>query len=497
MVNSNPETVSTDYDTSDRLYFEPLTFEDVMEIYDRERCAGVIVQFGGQTPLNLAKRLKAAGANVIGTSPEDIERAEDRDFFKRLVAEVGVREPPSGIAYSLDDARRVAGEIGYPVLVRPSFVLGGRGMAIVSTAEELDKFVSEALSVAQGKSILIDKFLERAIELDVDCISDGETVVIGAILEHIEAAGCHSGDAAAMTPPLSLSAAVLDEVRREAEAFAKKLHVVGLMNLQLAVKDNEVWMIEVNPRASRTVPFVAKATGVPLADLASRVMVGEKLADIGFTKEVVPPYTCVKEAVFPFVKFPGAEIALSPEMKSTGEVMAIDDDAQIAYFKSQIAAGSPLPKSGAVFVSLRDEDKEAGLAGVRELVRLGYEIYATRGTSTHLWENGISSRAVFRISRGRPNARDLLKAGVLKWIVCTTETGREATDDNALLRSAAVASGVPLTTTIDGFRAAVRALGEDLAFGGTGVRSLQEYHALVTRQSEPQAKNPLAHESKF
>ncbi len=481
MVNSNPETVSTDYDTSDRLYFEPLTFEDVMEIYDRERCAGVIVQFGGQTPLNLAKRLKAAGANVIGTSPEDIERAEDRDFFKRLVAEVGVREPPSGIAYSLDDAHRVAAEIGYPVLVRPSFVLGGRGMAIVSTAEELDKFVSEALSVAQGKSILIDKFLERAIELDVDCISDGETVVIGAILEHIEAAGCHSGDAAAMTPPLSLSAAVLGEVRREAEAFARKLHVVGLMNLQLAVKDDEVWMIEVNPRASRTVPFVAKATGVPLADLASRVMVGEKLADIGFTKEVVPPYTCVKEAVFPFVKFPGAEIALSPEMKSTGEVMAIDDDAQIAYFKSQIAAGSPLPKSGAVFVSLRDEDKEAGLEGVRELVRMGYEIYATRGTSTHLWEHGISSRAIFRISRGRPNARDLLKAGVLKWIVCTTETGREATDDNAFLRSAAVASGVPLTTTIDGFKAAVRALGEDLAFGGTGVRSLQEYHALVNR----------------
>ena len=487
MVNSNPETVSTDYDTSDRLYFEPLTFEDVMEIYDREGCDGVIVQYGGQTPLNLAQRLKAAGARIVGTSPDDIDRAEDRDFFKQLVEEVGVKQPASGIAHSVADAHRIAAEIGYPVLVRPSFVLGGRGMAIVSTDAELDKYVAEAVAAAEGKPILIDKFLEHAIELDVDCVSDGETTVVGAILEHVEAAGCHSGDAAAVTPPRSLAPETVAEVKRYAHAFAKRLHIVGLMNIQLAVTQEKgvqtVWMIEVNPRASRTVPFVSKAIGVPLADVAARCMVGEKLSDIGFAEEVIPPYTSVKEAVFPFVKFPGAEVALTPEMKSTGEVMAIDDDPEIAYFKSQLAAGSPLPKAGEVFVSLRDEDKAAGVELARELVRLGYGVYATRGTSTRLWEAGIASKAVFRISRGRPNALDLLKAGRVKWVVCTTEAGNEATEDNARLRSGAVAAGVPLTTTLDGFRAAVRGLAEDETFGGTGVRTLQEYHALAARAS--------------
>ena len=487
MVNSNPETVSTDYDTSDRLYFEPLTFEDVMEIYDREGCDGVIVQYGGQTPLNLAQRLKAAGARIVGTSPDDIDRAEDRDFFKQLVEEVGVKQPASGIAHSVADAHRIAAEIGYPVLVRPSFVLGGRGMAIVSTDAELDKYVAEAVAAAEGKPILIDKFLEHAIELDVDCVSDGETTVVGAILEHVEAAGCHSGDAAAVTPPRSLAPETVAEVKRYAHAFAKRLHIVGLMNILLAVTQEKgvqtVWMIEVNPRASRTVPFVSKAIGVPLADVAARCMVGEKLSDIGFTEEVIPPYTSVKEAVFPFVKFPGAEVALTPEMKSTGEVMAIDDDPEIAYFKSQLAAGSPLPKAGEVFVSLRDEDKAAGVELARELVRLGYGVYATRGTSTRLWEAGIASKAVFRISRGRPNALDLLKAGRVKWVVCTTEAGNEATEDNARLRSGAVAAGVPLTTTLDGFRAAVRGLAEDETFGGTGVRTLQEYHALAARAS--------------
>ena len=482
MVNSNPETVSTDYDTSDKLYFEPLTFEDVMEIYDREQCDGVIVQYGGQTPLNLAQRLKAAGARIVGTSPDDIDRAEDRDFFKKLVEDVGVRQPASGIAHSVDDAHRIAAEIGYPVLVRPSFVLGGRGMAIVATDNELDKYVGEAVAASEGKPILIDKFLEHAIELDVDCVSDGETTVVGAILEHIEAAGCHSGDAAAITPPRSLAPETIVEVKRLAHEFAKRLHIVGLMNIQLAVTASDggqaVWMIEVNPRASRTVPFVSKAIGVPLADIAARCMVGEKLADIGFTQEVIPAYTSVKEAVFPFVKFPGAEVSLTPEMKSTGEVMSIDDDPELAYFKSQIAAGSPLPKTGEVFVSLRDEDKAEGVEVVRELVRLGYGIYATRGTSTRLWEAGIPSKAVFRISRGRPNALDLLRTGTLKWIVSTTENGREAIEDNARLRSGAVAAGVPLTTTLDGFRAAVRGLAEEGSFGGTGVRTLQEYHAM-------------------
>ena len=482
MVNSNPETVSTDYDTSDKLYFEPLTFEDVMEIYDRERCEGVIVQYGGQTPLNLAQRLKAAGARIVGTSPDDIDLAEDRDFFKKLVEEVGVRQPASGIAHSVDDAHRIAAEIGYPVLVRPSFVLGGRGMAIVATESELDRYVGEAVAASEGKPILIDKFLEPAIELDVDCVSDGETTVIGAILEHVEAAGCHSGDAAAITPPRSLAPETVAEVRRTAHEFAKRLHIVGLMNIQLAVTTENggqtVWMIEVNPRASRTVPFVSKAIGVPLADIAARCMVGEKLADIGFVREVTPAYTSVKEAVFPFVKFPGAEVALTPEMKSTGEVMAIDEEPELAYFKSQVAAGSPLPKSGEVFVSLRDEDKEAGVGIVRELVRMGYGVYATRGTSTRLWGAGIETKAIFRISRGRPNALDLLRAGTVKWVVCTTENGNEATEDNARLRSGAVAAGVPLTTTLDGFRAAVRGLAEEDSFGGTGVRTLQEYHAM-------------------
>ena len=497
MVNSNPETVSTDYDTSDRLYFEPLTFEDVMEIYDRERCEGVIVQYGGQTPLNLAQRLKAAGARIVGTSPDDIDLAEDRDFFKRLVDEVGVRQPASGIARSVGDAHRIAAEIGYPVLVRPSFVLGGRGMAIVATEGELDRYVGEAVVASEGRPILIDKFLEHAIELDVDCVSDGTTTVIGAILEHVEAAGCHSGDAAAVTPPRSLAPGTIQAVKRIAREFAKRLHIVGLMNIQLAVTQNEVndrmekpsdisqtvWMIEVNPRASRTVPFVSKAIGVPLADIAARCMVGEKLADIGFTQEVIPAYSSVKEAVFPFVKFPGAEVSLTPEMKSTGEVMSIDEDPAIAYFKSQVAAGSPLPKSGEVLVSLRDEDKEAGAEVVRELSRLGFGVYATCGTSTRLWEAGVESKAIFRISRGRPNALDLLRRGEVKWVVCTAGNGNEATEDSARLRSGAVAAGVPLTTTLDGFRAAVRALAEEGSIGGTGVRTLQEYHSLSATRS--------------
>ena len=480
MVNSNPETVSTDYDTSDRLYFEPLTFEDVMEVYERERCSGVIVQYGGQTPLNLAQRLKAAGANIVGTSPDDIDRAEDRDCFKELVEEVGVRQPASGIAHSVADAHRIAAEIGYPVLVRPSFVLGGRGMAIVSTDRELDRYVADAVAASEGRPILIDKFLEHAVELDVDCVSDGERTVVGAILEHIEAAGCHSGDAAAITPPRSLSPGTVAEVKRIAREFSGRLHIVGLMNIQLAVTkkggEETVWMIEVNPRASRTVPFVSKAIGVSLADVAARCMLGETLADIGFVREIVPSYFCVKEAVFPFARFQGADVALTPEMKSTGEVMAIDEDPEIAYFKSQMAAGSPLPKAGDVFVSLRDEDKEAGQEIARELVRLGYGIYATRGTSTCFWTSGVASKAAFRISRGRPNVLDLLGNGTVKWVVCTVENGQEATEDNARLRSGAVLAGVPLTTTIDGFRAAVRGLSEDSTYGGSGIKSIQEYY---------------------
>ena len=494
MMNSNPETVSTDYDTSDRLYFEPLTFEDAMEVYEREGCDGAIVQLGGQAPLNLAARLEAAGVKVLGTSPRDIDRAEDRDEFQALVAEAGVKQPPSGIAHSVADARRIAAKLGYPVLVRPSFVLGGRAMAIVSTPEELEKYAAEAVAAAHGKPILVDKFLDHAVELDVDCVADGRRCVVGAILEHVEAAGCHSGDAAAVTPPRSLSPGTIAEVERIARVFAEKLHVVGLMNIQLAVRKGEVWMIEVNPRASRTVPFVSKAVGWPLADVAARCMVGETLDDI-LGRETGDagrdgssavsclssriPYHCVKEAVFPFARFPGADVALTPEMKSTGEVMAIDADPEIAYFKSQVAAGSPLPKGGDVFVSLRDEDKAGGVELARELARLGYGIYATLGTSTALWAAGIKSKAVFRISRGRPNALDLLREKAVGWIVSTAETGHEATEDNARLRTAATAAGVPLTTTLAGFRAAVAGLSENGPLGETAVRSLQEWHALL------------------
>ena len=505
MVNSNPETVSTDYDTSDKLYFEPLTFEDVMEIYDREKCDGVIVQYGGQTPLNLAEKLEKAGAKIVGTSPKDIALAEDRDFFRALVAEIGMKQPASGIAHSIEDARRIAKEIGYPVLVRPSFVLGGRGMAIVYRESELDSYVSEAVAASEGKPILIDKFLEHAIELDVDAVSDGETTMIGAILEHIEAAGCHSGDAAAITPPVNLSDKTLAEVKRYTEIFAKRLNVVGLMNLQLAVKDGEIWMIEVNPRASRTVPFVSKATGIPLADLGALAMVGEKLKpeevgvkssssrkDMEFhsptqnsnsnsitaqTRVNPVKYYCVKEAVFPYVKFPGAKITLSPEMKSTGEVMAIDPDRFGAYYKSQVACSSPLPKRGNVFLSVRDEDKPQVAELAAKLKELGFGIYATLGTSTYLWGHGIESRAAFRISRGRPNAIDLIRKGEIQWVVNTSESDGEASGDSVQLRSASVAAGVPVTTTLAGFAAAVGGLDDFAHYGEVSVCTLQEYHA--------------------
>ena len=515
MVNSNPETVSTDYDTSDKLYFEPLTFEDVMEIYEREHCDGAIVQFGGQTPLNLAERLAAAGVNVLGTSPHDIALAEDRDFFRNLVAEVGVKQPPSGIAHTVDEALKIATEIGYPVLVRPSFVLGGRGMAIVYHEERLREYVEQAIEISTGgaqlaatesgrnelrpspKPILIDKFLTHATELDVDCVSDGETTIVGAILEHIEAAGCHSGDAAAITPPVSLSAETISEVERIARTFAERLHVCGLMNIQLAVKDGEIWMIEVNPRASRTVPFVSKAVGWSLAGVATRCMAGEKLGDVANVEMLPmanangqlatgnngdirhsPRYYCAKEAVFPFVKFPGADITLTPEMKSTGEVMTFGRDAATAYYKSQVAAGSPLPHpgQGGVVLSVRDEDKEEVVRLARTLDDLGYEIWATRGTSTQLWQAGIESNALYKISLGSPNALDLIRLGKVKWIVNTREDGEMSAHDSLKIRSAAVAAGVPVTTTLAGFSEAVKGIAAVAQSPTVPPMSLQEWH---------------------
>ena len=387
MANSNPETVSTDYDTSDALYFEPLTLEDLVNVYERERCVGAIVQFGGQTPLNLAQALKAAGLAILGTDPDDIDLAEDRDRFKRLADAIGILQPPSGIAHTAQDALAIADRLGYPVLVRPSFVLGGRGMVIVHRREDLDALARQAVSIAEGKPILIDRFLQNAVELDVDAVSDGRDTVIGAVLEHVEPAGVHSGDAACLTPPLSLDPPTLDRIRAHARAFARALHVRGLMNLQLAVKGHDVYVIEVNPRASRTVPFVSKAIGLSLAAVAARVMAGQTLAQAGLLAERPPLCHAAKEAVFPFARFPGAEIVLSPEMKSTGEVMGLAPTPGLAYLKSQLAAGTrlPLPEPGrpapVVLLSLCDADKPAGVAAAKRLAALGYALCATRGTA--------------------------------------------------------------------------------------------------------------------
>ena len=479
MVNSNPETVSTDYDTSDKLYFEPLTLEDVLSIYEREKCDGVIVQFGGQTPLNLADGLKAAGATILGTSPEDIDLAEDRDFFRTLAERLEIRQPPSGIAHTVEEAIAITEKIGYPVLVRPSFVLGGRAMVIVYKEKYLRQYVEAAQAVSEGKPILIDRFLEDAIELDVDSVSDGTQTTVGAIMEHVELAGIHSGDSACSIPSRNLSPETLETVRRHTKNLAKNLRVKGLMNIQFAVKDGEVYILEVNPRASRTVPFASKSVGVALAKKAVLCAVGKTLEEIDFTREPSIPYTTFKEAVFPFVKFPGVDIVLSPEMKSTGEVMGIDFAPGDAYLKSQESAGNRIPRSGGVFVSLRDEDKGPALESVRELVGLGFEIYATRGTATFLYNSGVPCRAVFRISLGRPNLLDLLNEGKIQWIVNTPETGAAAKVDEIRMRSGAVTAGTPITTTLSALRIAVEGLKTNLDTEGVTVCSLQEYHRHV------------------
>lgn len=476
MVNSNPETVSTDYDTSDKLYFEPLTLEDIIHVYRREHCDGAIVQFGGQTPLNLARQLMEAGVNILGTSPDDIDRAEDRDFFRQLSSQIGILQPPSGIAANPDEAMEIARRIGFPVLVRPSFVLGGRGMVVVRHEESLRRFVDEAARISPGKPILIDRFLENAVELDVDCVSDGSRTVVGAILEHVEPAGCHSGDSASVTPPVSLSEEVLDQIHAYARQFASALHVCGLMNMQLAVKDGQIYMIEVNPRASRTIPFVSKAIGVHLAEVAALCMIGQRLPEQGFTEEVQLPYYAVKEAVFPFVKFPGVDITLTPEMKSTGEVMCIDRDVNIAYLKSQFAAGSRLPASGNVFLSVKDADKAEAVGLARELARLGYGLYATRGTATLLWENGLKPIALFRLSEGRPNLLDLIRDRQISWVINTTDADTSEATDGSRMRSGATAAGIPVTTTIAGAAAAIQGLAEQQDCGRLEVCSLQEYH---------------------
>jgi len=475
MVNSNPETVSTDYDTSDKLYFEPLTHEDVLNIYEQEKPEGVIVQFGGQTPLNLAAGLKAAGVPIIGTQPESIELAEDRKLFAEMLDRLGLRQTPSGSAVSEEEAVAIADRIGYPVLVRPSFVLGGRAMELVYHAEDLRRYMRSALEVSPRRPVLVDRFLEDAVEVDVDCIADGEMAVVGAIMEHIEEAGIHSGDSACVIPTFSLPRPILDEITSATKAMAKELEVRGLMNVQFAVKGDKLYVLEVNPRASRTVPFVSKAIGVPLAKLAAKVMTGKTLRELGFTEEIVPTHYSVKEAVFPFLRFEGINISLGPEMKSTGEVMGIDADLGLAFAKSQLASQWPLPVSGNVFISVKDVDKQNVIELARQYAQLGFGLVATSGTAAKLSAAGIEVSKVFKIAEGRPNVLDLVKNGQIQFII-NTPSGKIPREDEVKIRTAALTERIPIMTTIRAAAASAEGI-RSLQKGALTVRSLQEYHA--------------------
>jgi carbamoyl-phosphate synthase large subunit len=457
MVNCNPETVSTDYDTSDRLYFESLTLEDVLEIIDLEKPKGVIVQYGGQTPLKLARALEAAGAPIIGTSPDSIDLAEDRERFQQLIEKLGLRQPPNRTARDPEVAVKLAEEIGYPLVVRPSYVLGGRAMEIVYNESELRTYMRDAVKVSNESPVLLDRFLDDAIEVDVDAICDGEDVLIGGIMQHIEQAGVHSGDSACSLPPYSLSAEIQDEMRKQIVAMAKGLKVIGLMNTQFAIKDNEVYVLEVNPRASRTVPFVSKATQRPLAMVAARCMVGQSLAAQGETKEIIPAYFSVKEAVFPFIKFPGVDPILGPEMKSTGEVMGIGRTFGEAYNKAQQGAGIVLPESGRAFISVRDSDKKGLVQIARDLVELGFDVVTTRGTAVVLQEAGVECQIVNKMDEDRPNIVDMIKNDEISFIVNTTE-GKQAIADSYSIRREALQHKVTYTTTLAGAAASCRAM---------------------------------------
>ena len=478
MVNSNPETVSTDYDTSDKLYFEPLTLEDVLNICDQEKPDGVIVQFGGQTPLNLAADLERHGVPIIGTSPKSIELAEDRKFFSALLDKIGLKQAEAGTAVSEDEAVAIADRIGFPVLVRPSFVLGGRGMMIVYNDDELRTYIKNATDIAPDRPILVDRFLENATEVDVDCISDGDTSVVGAIMEHIEQAGIHSGDSACVIPAFSLSDKIKNEILVGAKALAKELEVRGLMNIQFAVKDDDLYVIEVNPRASRTVPFVSKSIGIPLAKLAAKIMVGEKLVDLGFTEETLPPCFCVKEAVFPWGRFPGIDIVLGPEMKSTGEVMGADQDLGMAYAKAQISAFNPLPKEGNVFFSVNDRDKDRAVTIARDLANLGFKIHATGGTFKRLEAEGIQVNRLYKLAeQKRPNVIDMMKNGDIDFII-NTPSGHEAREDEVKIRSSAVQHKISHCTNLSAAEASVKAI-RSLQDREFTVTPLQEHHNLI------------------
>ncbi len=482
MVNSNPETVSTDYDTSDQLFFEPLTLEDVLHIYEREQCWGAIAQFGGQTPLNLALGLQKNGVNIIGTSPQNIEIAEDRKFFAAMLDKLKIPQPPNGVATNETEALEVAQKLGYPILVRPSFVLGGRAMQIVYSDAELQHYMRFAVEASPERPVLVDRFLEDATEVDVDCIADvghfkkpGDgTIVIGGILEHIEFAGIHSGDAAMVLPPHTLSKKVIETIRDYTHAMARELEVIGLMNVQYAVKDEKVFVLEVNPRASRTVPFVSKAIGVPLAKLAAKVMAGKTLKELGFTKEIKPKYWAVKESVFPFNRFHGQDILLSPEMRSTGEVMGLDSDLGIAYAKSQMAAGASLPLSGKVFISVSDAHKKHVAAVAKQFADLEFEFVATVGTAGVLEKAGLKVERIVKLLEGRPNVIDLLKNKEIQ-LVINTPSGAVPREDEVKIRTTAIYTGTPIMTTLSGAKAAALGIAA-LKKSGYSVKTLQEYH---------------------
>jgi carbamoyl-phosphate synthase large subunit len=480
MVNSNPETVSTDYDTSDILFFEPLTTEDVLNICDRMQPDGVIVQFGGQTPLNLAKGLEAAGVPIIGTSPEMIDAAEDREKFQAILHKIGLRQPPNGIAVDVEGARAQAARIGYPILVRPSYVLGGRAMEICHAEEQLIRYMTEAVDASPDHPVLIDKFLEDAIEVDVDAVSDGETTLVGGVMEHIEEAGVHSGDSACALPPYSLPASVIEEIKQATYALARELGVRGLMNIQYAVKKQgeefTVYILEVNPRASRTSPFVSKATGMPLARMAAKIMAGVSLKEQGYTQEVWPVHTSVKESVFPFSRFQGVDIILGPEMRSTGEVMGIADDFPAAFAKSQQAAGIDVPRDGKVFISMAGQHKQAMIEPARLLSKLGFRILSTGGTAKVLQEAGIEVEVVKKVQEGRPNLIDYMVNGDVQ-IIFNTPSGKGSRTEEGRIRATAVTYGVPCVTTLPGCLAMVRALAYQNLHPAPQVKALQDWHA--------------------
>lgn len=475
MVNSNPETVSTDYDTSDKLYFEPLTREDVLHILETENPMGIIVQFGGQTPLNLAVPLEKAGARILGTSPDAIDLAEDRKRFQQMLRKLQLKQPRNATAFTVEEALDAARAIGYPVVVRPSYVLGGRAMEIVYDDAMLKEFMKTAVHVSPGHPILIDQFLEDAVEVDVDAISDGEMTVVGGIMEHIEQAGIHSGDSACVLPPISISRELQEEIKRQTKLMARELGVVGLMNVQFAIQHGKIYILEVNPRASRTIPFVSKAIGIPLAKLATKVMLGKSLQDLGFVKEIEPKHISVKESVFPFSRFPNVDILLGPEMKSTGEVMGIGPNFGIAFAKGQAAVGYELPLKGTVFISVRDHDKPAVLHVARKFADLGFHLIATAGTAAFLRDNEVHAENVFKLKEGRPNVVDHIKNGKIQ-LVINTSLGKKTSSDSFEIRRTTLAYNIPYTTTIAGAHAMALAV-EELQRGDWDVKTIQEYHA--------------------